>query len=138
MIPARMLIGCLFALTAVALTGRPQQPATLTAVTGKVFYRGVLLQDGVIVFSPDTSRGESGKIAYGKIKADGTYSLTTGDAPGAGSGWYRITIASDAPGSPFDPTPVSRIPEKYRDPLLSQLQCEVKPNRDNHLDFNLD
>lgn len=139
MIAARTLIGCLFALTAVALTGCPQKPATLTAVTGKIFYKGILLQDGVIVFSPDTSRGESGKIAFGKIKTDGTYSLITGDAPGAAAGWYRVTISSEAStGAPYDSAPISRIPEKYRDPLLSQLQCEVKPNRDNHLDFNLD
>ena len=56
MIPARMLIGCVIALAAVSLTGCPQKPATLTQVTGKVFYKGVLLNDGVIVFSPDTSR----------------------------------------------------------------------------------
>lgn len=137
MVAARMLIGCLFALTAVALTGCPQKAATLTPVTGKVYYRGVLLQDGLIVFSPDTSRGEAGKIAFGKIKPDGTYALNTADAPGASAGWYRVTVSSESVGA-YDSAPIARIPEKYRDPQLSQLQCEVKPNRDNHLDFNLD
>jgi hypothetical protein len=122
-----------------ALVGCSQKPATLNAVSGKVNYRGVALPDGVIIFSPDTSRGESGNIAYGKIKGDGTYTLTTGDAVGAAAGWYRVTISSEiSTGAPFDPAPVSRIPEKYRDPTLSQLQCEVKAHRDNHLDFNLD
>jgi len=139
MIPARMLIGCVFALAAFGLIGCQQKPATLNQVSGKVLYKGTLLRDGVIVFSPDTGRGESGPIAYGTIKADGTYTLKTADAPGAAAGWYRVTISSEANNSaPFDPAPVSRIPEKYRDPQLSQLQCEVKANRDNHLDFNLD
>ena len=139
MFPARMLIGCVFALAGLSLVSCQQKPATLNSVTGKVFYKGALLHDGVIVFSPDTSRGESGTIAVGKIKTDGTYTLTTGDAPGAASGWYRVTISSEAStGTPYDPAPIPRIPVKYRDPQLSQLQCEVKANRDNHLDFNLD
>jgi hypothetical protein len=136
MAPARMLIVALFAL---ALIGCTQKPATLNSVSGKVNFKGAPLPDGVIIFSPDTSRGESGKIAFGKIKNDGTYTLITGEAPGAGPGWYRVTISSEINhGTPFDPAPASRIPEKYRDPALSLLQCEVKANRDNHLDFNLD
>ena len=133
-----MLIGSLFALAALWLIGCGQKPATLNQVSGKVLYRGNLLQGGVIVFSPDTNRGESGPIAYGKIKADGTYTLTTGDAPGAAAGWYRVTISSEVTNGALDPAPISRIPEKYRDPALSKLECEVKANRDNHLDFNLD
>jgi len=136
MVPARMLM---VALLVLALVGCTQKPATLNAVTGKVNYKGVALPDGVIIFSPDTSRGESGKIAYGKIKNDGSYTLTTGEAAGAGAGWYRVTISSEVSrGAPYDAAPVSRIPEKYRDPALSLLQCEVKANRDNHLDFNLE
>lgn len=136
MFPARMLIAAVLALV---LAGCTQKPATLVSVSGKVVYKGAALPDGIIIFSPDTSRGESGKIAFGKIKNDGTYTLTTGDAPGASSGWYRVTVSSEVSrGAPYDPAPMSRIPEKYRDPALSQLQCEVKANRDNHLDFNLD
>lgn len=139
MVPARMLIGCVLAFSALALTGCPQKPATLTQVSGKVFYKGKLLGDGLIVFSPDTSRGENGKIAFGKIKGDGTYSLVTGEAAGAAPGWYRVTVSYDSVSrNPYESPPVPLLPEKYRDPLLSQLQCEVKPNRDNHLDFNLD
>jgi len=134
-----MLIGCLFALASCALLGCSQKPATLTQVTGKVFYKGKLLNDGVVVFSPDTSRGENGKIAFGLIKNDGTYTLNTAEAPGAGPGWYRVTISSESVSrTPYEAPPISLLPEKYRDPQLSQLQCEVKPNRDNHLDFNLD
>ncbi len=137
MIAARMLIVCLFALG--GLAGCTQKPATLNHVTGKVFYKGSLLRNGVVVFVPDTTRGESGKVAFGTIKDDGSYIIATDDAAGAAAGWYRVTVGAVSGASPsYDTTPISLIPEKYRDPLLSQLQCEVKANRDNHLDFNLD
>ena len=121
------------------LAGCQQKAGPLNPVNGKILYKGSLLPGGLIVFAPDTSRGESGPCAFGEIHPDGTYTLKTGDAAGAPAGWYRVTVASlsNAIGT-GDTLPMSLIPEKYRDPQLSLLQCEVKPNRDNHLDFNLD
>jgi hypothetical protein len=140
MIAARMSIVGFFALSGVLLTGCHQRPTTLNHVSGKVFFQGAPLHGGIIVFSPDTSRGESGNIAFSKIHDDGSYTLTTDAAAGATAGWYRITVASLSEGSSasLDSLPISLVPEKYRDPQLSLLQCEVKDNRDNHLDFNLD
>lgn len=136
MVVARMLIVCLAAL---AVVGCTQKPPTLNAVSGKVYYKGAILSTGVIVFTPDASRGESGKVAFATIQTDGSYIIATDDVPGVAAGWYRVTIgAVSNPGASYDTAPTSLIPEKYRDPLLSQLQCEVKENRDNHLDFNLD
>ena len=136
MIPARMLILC--SLTFL-LAGCQQKSATLNPVNGKVQYKGSLLPGGLIVFTPDVSCGESGPCAVGEIRPDGTYVLKSGDDLGAAAGWYRVTVASlSNTVSSVDTLPLSLIPEKYRDPHLSLLQCEVKPNRDNHLDFNLD
>lgn len=139
MIVARMLAVTFLALGGLLLVGCQRNSTALNHVTGKVRYQGALLQGGIIVFSPDTTRGESGKIAFGKIAGDGSYTIATGDAVGATAGWYRVTIASlSGTTSSLDAPPISLIPDKYRDPQLSLLQCEVKPNRDNHLDFNLD
>lgn len=139
MISARMLIVCSFALCSLLVAGCQKKATSLNQVTGKVFYKGAPLQGGLIVFSPDTSRGESGGIAFSKINDDGTYTLQSGDTQGATAGWYRVTVASlSNPSSSYESQPISLIPDKYRDPQLSQLQCEVKTNRDNHLDFNLD
>ncbi len=97
----------------------------------------------MIVFVPDQSRGQSGPIAIGDIRADGSYSLKTGDAFGAAPGWYRVTVAAVGPpgikaiDDPYA-VPVSLIPDRYRDPELSGLSCEVKPNKANVVDFNLD
>lgn len=139
MIAARMRVFCFFLLGVILLTGCQQRPTTLNHVSGRVLYRGAYLQGGVIVFTPDTSKGESGKIAFGKIQYDGSYTLATSDGPGATAGWYRVTVAVLSGATSLqDASPISLVPEKYRDPQLSLLQCEVKSNRDNHLDFNLD
>src|SRR5262245_18753574 len=129
-------------LVVLCLTGCGRAP--LTPVHGKVSYKGVALQGGVIVFTPDAGRGERGAIAVGKIREDGTYTLSTSDAQGASPGWYRVTVSSLAATS-YSPSsvqgfayPQSLLPEKYRDPDLSLLACEIKPSRTNNIDFNLD
>ena len=115
--------------------GCQRQPTALTPVNGKVLYKGALLPSGLIVFTPDAGRGASGASAFSTIRADGSYTLYTGDAEGASAGWYRISVAALTPPSTgLDPL----VPEKYRDPGLSLLSCEVKADRANHLDFNLD
>jgi hypothetical protein len=136
---ARLLIFCSLVVSALLIAGCQPKSTALNVVTGKVLYKGVPLTSGIIVFSPDTSRGETGKVAFSKIESDGAYSLKTGDAPGVMSGWYRVAVVSLAnPTANYDTAPISYLPDKYRVPEQSQLQCEVKPNRDNHLDFNLD
>ena len=116
------------------LAGCRQRSTSLNPVTGRVSYKGMQLQSGIIVFAPDTTRGESGPVCVGKIGPDGTFALATGDGQGAPAGWYRVTVASLATAAPA----VSALPEKYRDPGLSLLTCEIKPDRPNQLDFNLD
>jgi hypothetical protein len=118
--------------------------APLTPVQGKVAYKGFWLQNGVVVFTPDTSRGERGAIAVGKIREDGSFTLSTGDSPGAYPGWYRVTVSSlsttslSSPGGQGFAVPPSLLPEKYRDPEQSLLACEVKSSRTNNIDFNLE
>jgi hypothetical protein len=141
---ARMLgLGPLALALCVAAAGC-QRPPTFHPVSGKVTYRGAALTNGVVVFTPDASRGENGSIALGTIRADGTYTLSTGEVAGAGPGWYRVTVAAFAgPAAPNPPPdrfqpPVPVLPERYRDPELSQLRCEIKANHTNTIDLNLD
>jgi hypothetical protein len=133
-------------LLALALTGGAvgcqEGNKPLLPVTGKVAYRGYPVPGGTIVFTPDARRGQSGPLAVGKINADGTYSLRTGESFGAVAGFYRVTVAAVTAGG--DPLPgqlyhipVSLVPEKYRDPERSGLSCEVKGERANAIDFNL-
>jgi hypothetical protein len=140
---ARMLGLGLALLAAFHGLGCHRTPAPLMPVSGRVSYKGNLLQGGTIVFTPDSQRGESGPLALGKINQDGSYHLYTGESLGAPAGWYRVTVTSNAPsgvqipGQPFN-APYSYLPEKYCDPNLSELPCEVKADRPNSIDFRLD
>jgi hypothetical protein len=141
---ARMLRLGALALALLVLGVGCRRSTVLHPVNGKVIYHGALLTNGVVVFTPDATRGESGPIAVGTIHADGSYTLNTGDATGAGAGWYRVTVAgfttpvpkSATPAQPQMPLPV--LPDKYRDPELSLLRCQVKADQPNNIDLHLD
>ena len=99
--------------------------------------KGAPLHTGVIVFSPDTSRGETRKIAISKIESDGTSHAQNRRRPASPA----AGIASASSPLPIRPpattSPRSRTFPKNIAIRSSMLQCEVKPNRDNHLDINL-
>ena len=95
------------------------------------------------MFSPDSLRATTGSLARGEIQPGGTYTLWTADKPGAFVGRHHVTIIALEPELVSDPTgrfllPQSLLPDKYRDPDLSGLACEVKAGQENVLDFDLD
>src|SRR5439155_503659 len=101
------------------------------------------LTRGTIVFTPDAQRGGHGPLSSADVQPDGTYDLRTGTVPGAAIGWHRVTIMAVEPppatgSGPRFQVPRSLIPEKYRDPTLSGLSCEVKPGKENGINFNLE
>ena len=98
---ARKLGLCLASLAFPAIFGGCHRaPSPLTPVSGKVAYQGSPLVGGTIVFTPDSARGESGPIAFGRINQDGTYHLYTGDALGAqATGKFRVTVTSLVPSA---------------------------------------
>ena len=135
----------LLCLAAVMLLGAPgcQQGQTpLAPVRGRITYRGMYLQNGTIVFTPDASRGTSGPLSQAVIQADGSYNLRAEQGFGAVPGWHRVTVAAvyaptmPSVGEPFA-VPLSLVPDRYRDPELSKLVCEVKADQVNVFDFNL-
>jgi hypothetical protein len=117
-------------------------PKALLPVSGKVTYRGQPVPGGTIAFTPDAKHGEHGPMAVGEIAPDGTYSLRTGKDFGAAAGVYRVTVAAVTsrgiapPGQPFH-VPQSLVPEKYRDPELSQVTSRIEPDRANIIDIDL-
>jgi hypothetical protein len=125
------------------VTGCNQGPPPLAPVHGKVTYRGSTLQSGTIVFAPDGSRGNTGPLAHAEIQPDGSYSLHSGKGFGAVPGWHRVTVAAvhvpatPPPGQRFA-VPQSLVPDRYRDPQLSGLVCEVKADQPNVFNLNLE
>lgn len=134
--PTHMTGALALLLSAALCAGCQQRPAPFAPVSGKVTYQGGALAGGLIVFTPDAARGESGTIACAEIRPDGSYVLNTGETPGATAGWYRVSVAALAPAGSGPPLAI--LPVKYGDPRTSLLACEVKANRTNQLDFNLD
>jgi hypothetical protein len=95
------------------------------------------------VFTPDRERGSGGPFARAEVQPNGTYEIHMPDGNGLAPGWYRVTVLAlepplaVAPGQ-FSGPPRSLLPQKYGDPDLSGLTCEVKPGQDNAIDFHLD
>jgi hypothetical protein len=115
----------------------------LLPVQGRIFYRGVAVTHGTIVFSPDGGRGGSGALARAEIQPDGRYLLRTGERLGAAPGPYQVSVVAvareDASGT-ADPYAAPRLllPPRYRDPEQSGLSCQVEHGKDNTFDFYLD
>lgn len=124
------------------IPGCEETTPPLALVSGRVSYQNQLLPRGAIVFVPDADRGNNGRLAQGTIHPGGLYTIQTDGKAGALPGWYRVTvIAVVESGSGHyrsgASTPRSLVPEKYRDPQLSDLTCEVKAGRENIINFNL-
>ena len=108
-------------------------------VTGRVYYHGQPLSGGLIVFTPDEERGNSGPLAKAVIGADGRFSLRSEGKLGAAPGWHRVTIAP----APVAPKSVrlqlyQSPPIRLRSPQFSGLSREIKTGSANAFDFLLD
>jgi len=128
---------------ALALAGCDSRAPAPTSVHGKVFFNGIPLHTGTIIFTPDPLRGTLGPLVRAELQSDGCYVLSTDDESAAAEGWYRVTIVALELSSAFGQdgrrlVPRSLLPDKYRDPELSGLVCEIRPGQENCINFNLD
>ncbi len=110
-------------------------------VGGIVLFRNVPLAGGLIVFTPDAEKGNSGPIARAIIRTDGSFELQTDDKSGAVRGWHRITIAPPVGDSAH--YTYRDFPVRFRNPADSNLSWEVKaikgnpPEEDNQMKIEL-
>jgi hypothetical protein len=123
------LLGCVC--WGLLLFGCGRSDPALAPVGGEVFHHGKPLAGGTIVFTPDRQRGGRGPQAVAEVGPDGRFHLRTSGKPGAVPGWHRVTVA------PCGPTPAPLSP-RFRDPELSGLSFEVKPERVNRCELHLD
>lgn len=108
-------------------SAKPVAPAT---VEGTVSFLGRPLAGGLVVFTPDRSRGTNGKPVTADVLADGRYAFpVTGILPG----WYRVSI-SDPPSW----NAVDGFPAALRRPDRAGLSREILPGRDHRFDFLID
>jgi hypothetical protein len=119
--------------------GCSRETAPQAVVRGKIWYRGVALRSGTVVFTPDAARGTTGPLACAELQSDGSYVLRTGQTLGVVAGWHRVTVLSLESGTRAAAAPPRLLlPEKYCDPELSGLTCEVKAGQENTVNFNLE
>jgi hypothetical protein len=103
---------------------------TLYPVKGKVSVGGAPLTSGIVMFAPDTGRGNKESVGpIGTIEPDGSYKLTTNGKAGAPAGWYKVTVSTNAPpkegassAPPESPVYVNPV---YSDPKATPLSFEV-------------
>jgi hypothetical protein len=123
----RRWLGCLV-LCVLAGCGKGD---TVFPVDGKVLVDGQPLTVGTVIFTPDTSKGNSSQAEpRGQLDANGVYRVyMTKDREGVPPGWYKISISAQRLKDAKDPLSyVSVIPSKYTNPKTSGLVLQVVDN----------
>jgi hypothetical protein len=125
------------ALLSFLTTGCNRGGLELAPVEGVVTYNGSPVADAGVMFAP-----QQGPSAMATTDADGRFSLTTANQPGAVIGDHRVSISKVETISIPQPRgfPLyqhkSHIPAKYGDVTTSQLTASVVDD-DNHFEFKL-
>jgi hypothetical protein len=122
----------------VAGCGASDDVGRTVPVQGQVSHAGRRLAKGVVIYRPDSRRGNACKHeARGSIDPEGNYQLFTGAGrnlkEGAPIGWYRVAVvsvqAAEARQAPafghMPPPPKSLIPLNYNDPDHSGINIQV-------------
>jgi hypothetical protein len=125
----RRPIARLFALLLLCLlaAGCNRSSIKLYPVKGKVTYKDQPTEGASIVFQPVDGVTPERPIAYGDVKADGTFQLRTEPhGEGAAAGDYKVLIMwyGSASGEVLDAK--SKLPAKYADPENPLLKATVK------------
>lgn len=143
---ARSRIRCISPFLAViALAATSCSGGALTPVRGKVVVGGQPAVGAVVLFHAEEG-GMDNVPATGVAEADGTFSLTTGDKPGARTGKYVVTVVWPDPSKKPTPqqTMMGLAPDapdllagRFATPKVSPLRAEVKSGENNLEPFDL-
>jgi hypothetical protein len=130
------LLGLLALAACDADNGAPS--VKLVETKGKVALKdGAPLGGGLIYLVPT----KDGREAYGKISADGAFTVETDGRAGAVPGDYRVRIEADQTNLPTASGKKNqvRLPfdRKYLDESTSGLTASVKPDSPNQIDIHL-
>jgi hypothetical protein len=109
------------------------------SVSGTVTLAGKPVNEGLVSFSPDASKGNTARVSCTAPIKDGRYELkSTGvlkseTSSGAPLGWYKVTVNT------IMGKLKSEIPDRYTNPTQTPLSIEVvdKPEP-GHYDIKLE
>ena len=98
---------------------------------GTVTLDGQPLKEGVLLFSPDPSKGNNARVGCSGPISNGKFNLTTAgmsradNGPGAPVGWFKVTYSHPNEGSLKDGAAVPKVAPRYAreetTPLLIEL-----------------
>lgn len=133
------LLVCAFVILAGCGQSETRPTYEVVPVGGKVMVAGTPLEDGMIMFHPDQSKGNDTEARpMGRIQRNGTFELLTNTQPGAPTGWYKVTVAVMGVPMVEKGKAPPRFHSKYSDPQQTDLSVEVVPNADaRHYELTL-
>jgi hypothetical protein len=103
-------------------------------VSGTVTLDGQPLNGGVLVFSPDTAKGNTAQISCASPVREGQYELETVGVTGADSGkgvppgWYKVILKTPNRSTKKRPDSPIEVNDKYKSVEKTPLSVEVKNN----------
>lgn len=105
-------------------------------VSGTVTLDGQPLNGGILVFTPDTAKGNMAKISCTSPVKEGSYDLETNgitradSGPGVPLGWYKVTLRVLDLGTKKHPQAPINVNDKYKSVEKTPLAVEVKDTPD--------
>jgi hypothetical protein len=118
----------------------------LLSVSGTVKNGSEVLKTGSVTLHPDETKGnKTTSRPRAEVAEDGTYTLYTMGEEGAPAGWYKVTVAAEAPrpenaeGADLYAPPVYLVREDYTAVETTPLTLEVKADApEGHYDISLE
>lgn len=105
-------------------------------MSGKVLHKGQPIKGAVVTLHPKGNDDIKVQRPTGLSGDDGSFSLTTGNEPGAPPGEYAVTViwlqqpaasGKKSISTSGPPEPVDQLHGRYSDPRNSKLTITVKP-----------
>jgi hypothetical protein len=108
-------------------------------VSGTVTFNGQPVAGGLVVFTPDSRRGGSGKPAHAETATDGSFQLQLENSTHIPVGWYRVSLAP----APVIPDPLLALqmpvfPAKLARPDMSGIEREVCAGHNHVFNFAIE
>jgi hypothetical protein len=137
----QLCLAALLSLVSVSCSGSSE---TLYPVQGKVLHNNQPLAGALVSFHPKSGSDVKTMIPTGLTKEDGTFTVATGDKPGAPAGEYVVTIICSEEIKPKagqistgPPDTQDRLKGAFADKASSRITVEIKKGNNQLEPFEL-
>jgi hypothetical protein len=137
---AKLLMAAIVAGLALGLASCRRGDRPVSAVTGKVLYKGKAAEGAQVTFVPLTDNDPKKPKPGGQVGPDGTFRLSTyASYDGAPPGSYAVLIVYPSPAEKidFENAGPDLLHGRYADPKTTPLRAEIKQGANDLATFNL-